>query len=118
MYEYNEFAQCKDVGTFANDNKWKLIDGTEVGRNILYELFYDKKVLRDKHSPSSKSPYADYKNYFVLTYKNGWKKGKFIENRVPLITPEGQEYFKKKVPEWIAEGWIQPKKRNFQGVNL
>jgi hypothetical protein len=97
-YDHNLYKDCKKIGLYAKENNWRLMDGRLLGEKLLYKLFYQKGVLNQ----GTKEPYQIFNKYFLITYKHA-PNG--ILNRVVLITPEGQEYFKKRIPQWLAEGW-------------
>ena len=88
---WNAYMDTKGNITMAN--LAKSLNIKDIGRNKLFELLRDKKVLR-----SNNEPYQSYVDREYFEVVNGIKNGfKYTQT---VVTGKGMEWINKKIKEW------------------
>ena len=89
----NWSAYMDTKGNITMANLAKSLNIKDIGRNKLFELLRDKKVLR-----SNNEPYQSYVDREYFEVINGIKNGfKYTQT---VVTGKGMEWINKKIKEW------------------
>lgn len=96
QYQHKEYIKCIEVGTFAKFCRFKDQQGKVIGRNKLFIILRQLGIINRQNEP-----YQSCLSYIKLAQKKVYRGEQFFLTSVPLITPEGQEYLRKRIEDYL-----------------
>lgn len=99
---YDQFITANSAVTieeFAKMCKFSNKKGELIGRNNMFKLLRQMKILQ-----ANNNPYQDFMKYFTIKQKPIYKGASGFDNVIiPLVTPQGQAWLHKKVKEFLGK---------------
>ena len=96
QYNYSKFINCREIAEFAKIYNFKDENGELLGRNKVFKILRELKILNKKNVP-----YQSYAKNFKTLEKEYQQGDKIFKKVIIFVKPSGQSYLANKINDYL-----------------